>query len=315
MEQFLENVLTGLQSEPKFLQSKYFYDKEGDRLFQKIMASEDYYLTNSEMEILKTQKKEIADSICKKNQKLDIVEFGPGDAIKSVHLIGELVKRNCIENYFPIDISENIIQMLEKKFENEFPTLKFSGLNGEYLSMLREVDKKSSNRKIVLFLGANIGNFLPEAMLYFIRKLSAALSPGDMALIGFDLKKDPNKILRAYNDREGFTKKFNLNLLKRINRELKGDFMPSQFSHFRSYDPGSGSCKSYLISKKKQEVKIGKKKIHFEKDEPVYMEISQKYDPSHIAEAAAAADFIQKKVFKDKNNYFADVLWQKQEVH
>lgn len=311
MEQFLNDVLKGLQSHPKFLQSKYFYDKEGDRLFQKIMASKDYYLTNSEMEILKTQKKQIANSICKKNQKLDLVEFGPGDAVKSIHLIGELVGRNCIDHYIPIDISENIIQLLEKKFMRKFPKLNFSGMNGEYLSMLSEVNTKTSNPKIVLFLGANIGNFLPEAMLYFVKKLSAELSPGDMVLIGFDLKKDPDKILAAYNDREGYTTKFNLNLLTRINRELKGNFKVSQFRHFRNYDPGTGSCKSYLISKKDQEVKIGNARIRFQKDEPIFMEISQKYELSQIEEAATAAGFVQKKVFADKKNYFADVLWQK----
>jgi len=310
MEYFLENVIKGLSSYPKYLQSKYFYDSTGDRLFQKIMASKDYYLTRAEMEILKNKSKQIAREICGK-QKTDVVEFGPGDAVKSIHLIKRMVKNKCIGHYFPIDISENIIELLKKKFEKNLPSLKTIGLHGEYFSMLNQTKIHSDNKRLVIILGANIANYTPEGTMYFLRNLESKLASGDRVLIGFDLKKDPQKILAAYNDRQGFTSRFNLNLLSRINRELNGNFKVNQFTHYRTYDPGSGACKSYLISKRKQQVSIGQHKFNFEKDEDIYMEISQKYSLEQISDLADSSGFKQMKVFTDSKNYFADVLWQK----
>lgn len=311
MEKFLSDVLAGLNSKPKYLQSKYFYDAAGDRLFQKIMQSDDYYLTNCEMEILENQKEEIAGNICRISSRVDVVEFGPGDAVKSIHLIRELNTQQCIGKYFPIDISGNIIQLLEKKFSSEIPNLTLRGFEGEYFAQLWEVNQISSHRKLVIFLGGNIGNYLPENMMKICRQLNEGLAVGDLALIGFDLKKDPATILAAYNDHEGWTAKFNLNLLERINRELDADFDVAAFKHFSTYDPIAGACKSYLISRREQDIHLSDNTIHFIKNEPIFMEVSQKYRPEEIATAARESGFEQLEVFTDKRSFFADVLWQK----
>lgn len=308
MNQFLTDVLKGLQSEPKYLDSKYFYDKKGDELFQKIMSSDEYYLTNAEMEIFSTHQAGMADEVLKNTHQLDVIEFGPGDATKSVHLLKELADRKAIANYFPIDISKNIIGYLTETLPGQIPGIAIHGLAGEYFEMLSSVNKISQNKKLVLFLGANIGNFKFNEMPHFLQKLRSSLSEGDMVLIGFDLKKNPRKILAAYNDSEGYTREFNLNLLNRINKELKGNFMAGNFEHYAMYDPSSGACKSYLISLKNQMVTINGTEINFEKDEPVFMEISQKYSVKEINEFAQNTGFSNNADFFDTHHYFVDVI-------
>jgi dimethylhistidine N-methyltransferase len=308
MNQFLDDVLKGLQASPKYLDSKYFYDKEGDRLFQKIMESDEYYLTNSEMEIFSTQQKCMADAVLKNADTLDVIEFGPGDVTKSVHLLKELSARNAIDNYIPIDISKNIIFFLEDNLPTQIPGLEIKGFAGEYFEMLASAKNVSSNRKLLLFLGANIGNFKFDEMPKFLSRLRNSLSTGDLVLIGFDLKKNPKKILAAYDDAKGYTRAFNLNLLHRINKELNGNFIPDHFEHYAMYDPATGACKSFLISLKKQLVIIGKTEILFEKDEPVFMEISQKYSIPQINEIGKECGFQVLAHFFDCEKYFVDVV-------
>jgi dimethylhistidine N-methyltransferase len=308
MNNFLKDVLHGLQSSPKYLDSKYFYDKKGDELFQKIMASDEYYLTNAEMEIFSKQSAQIADKVLNERKQIDVIEFGPGDAVKSIHLLKELACRNAMSNYFPIDISKNIISVLNKNLPKQIPGLCMQGFAGEYFEMLSEINKISFERKLVLFLGANIGNFKFNEMPVFCKNLHNLLASGDMVLIGFDLKKEPEKILAAYDDKSGYTKEFNLNLLRRINKELMADFEINNFRHYASYDPASGACKSFLISTKEQSVMLEGTEIKFEKNEPVFMEISQKYTAKEIDEILVQCGFEVVYHFFDSNKYFTDVL-------
>lgn len=311
MKQFLSDVLKGLQSTPKYLESKYFYDKRGDELFQDIMASDEYYLTNSEMEIFSGQTAAIAASVLNNGEKLDVIEFGAGDATKSTFLLKELANRNAIDTYFPIDISHNIIQLLTETIPLSVPGINIHGLNGEYFDMLSRAAALTKNRKLVLFLGANIGNFRHDATPGFCKKLRGLLSKDDEVIIGFDLKKNPKKILAAYNDASGFTRDFNLNLLRRINRELNANFDLTSFEHYATYDPDSGACKSYLVSLREQKVCLGENcEINFEKDETIFMEISQKYSTHQIDALAHECGFTPKASFFDSNRYFVDVVWK-----
>lgn len=310
MDQFLQDVLKGLQAKPKYLQSKYFYDKKGDEIFQRIMASDDYYLTDSEMEIFVTKKDKIADAVMGHIPHADVVEFGPGDATKSIYLIKELFSRNALKTYFPIDISENIIEVLAKKITAQIPGIQLHSLNGEYFEMLSQLKKHSSHKKLLLFLGANIGNFKFDETIPFCKKLHELLNPGDLVLIGFDLKKDPKKILAAYNDAAGLTTQFNLNLLSRINEELHSDIDVNSFEHYATYDPGTGACKSYLVCMKEQEIHLGNTTIHFNKDETIFMEISQKYTVEQIDQLGQQCGFAHVGYFFDQQKYFTDVLWR-----
>lgn len=310
MNHFLQDVLTGLRSSPKHLQSKYFYDKAGDELFQKIMASDEYYLTDCEMEIFSEQTHQIADCILRDSNQLSVIEFGPGDATKSTHLLKELLNRSAIATYFPIDISKNIIRLLNARLPESYPDLRIHGLRGEYLDMLSEVNKISTGKKLILFLGANIGNFKFNEMPKFCQKLRQQLSLNDLVFIGFDLKKNPKKILAAYDDASGFTRQFNLNLLTRINNELGGNFDLNNFEHYAMYDPDNGACKSYLVSLKDQTAMIEEEKICFEEGETIFMEISQKYTVKEIDEIAVQQGFTPVAHFFDSNHYFADVVWR-----
>jgi len=311
MNQFLRDVLRGLQSDPKFLQSKYFYDRKGDALFAKIMACREYYLTRCELEIFSRQTRQITDFITAQHPRLDIVELGPGNAVKSIYLLRALRERKAIENYFPVDISGNIIQFLEKRLAGELAGVQVRGLNGEYLSMLAKARTLSRNIKLVLFLGSNIGNIPLEGVVRFCRDLRRQLSPGDLLLIGVDLKKNPRQIRAAYDDSAGYTRRFNLNLLSRINRELGGDFNTRQFGHYATYDPLSGACRSFLVSLKRQDVLIAGTRIALRENELIYMEISQKYDLDQLSGIARQSGFEPVASFLDRKKWFADVVWRR----
>lgn len=307
---FLSDVLVGLQNSPKHLFSKYFYDETGDRLFQQIMHMPEYYLTDCELDIFKNQTSQIADTFLATNQTFDLIELGAGDALKSSYLLKHLVEKGIEFTYMPVDISGNILSVLKNKFSEELPDLKIEIMQGDYFKMLNSAVNGSLKRKIVLFLGGNIGNMQREEALKFCKELNIQLNPGDLLLIGFDLKKNPHTILNAYSDPAGITAAFNLNLLTRINRELDADFDVSRFQHYQTYDPISGACRSYLISLEKQEVKIGNTLFYFEENEPIDMEISQKFSNNDIHELAELSGFTIVKQITDSKNWFVDSVWQ-----
>jgi L-histidine N-alpha-methyltransferase len=308
---FYKDVLDGLRAENKYLSSKYFYDETGDKLFQQIMASPEYYPTRCEMEIMQHQSGKMAKLFMEESPAFDLVELGPGDATKSWFLLRELQKERAAFTYYPIDISSQVIGWLEDKLPATLPGIRMQGLNGDYLEKMHQLNAFSPNRKIVLFMGANIGNMNIQQATHFCRQLRDNLQPGDLLLIGFDLKKHPRTVLDAYNDRQGITRAFNLNLLRRINRELGGDFDIEQFDHYPVYDPVSGACKSYLISLKAQEVHIGDKTVSFRENEAIHMEISQKYTLEETELLAMQSEFEPVHTFFDSKKWFADVLWQR----
>lgn len=308
---FYKDVMQGLRSYPKHLDSKYFYDEHGDELFQQIMNCDEYYLTNCEMEILKTQSADIAASIFASEKSFDVIELGAGDCSKSVYLLRQIFRRNKNFTFFPVDISKHVIDLIEDDLPKKVHGLNIKGLNGEYLEMLKKANQLSLKRKLVLFMGSNIGNMNYEQSIAFCKEVRSSLNPGDYLLIGFDLKKDPQIILNAYNDKEGITRNFNLNLLRRINTELNADFVIENFKHFPVYNPESGECKSYLVSNCKQRVFIGDTDyIDFEENETIHTEISTKYSVEQINKIAASANFEVIEHFYDSKNWFVDVLWK-----
>jgi L-histidine N-alpha-methyltransferase len=306
---FYADVIAGLSASPKRLSSKYFYDAVGDKIFQELMDCPEYYPTNCELEIFSTKTAALAESMIADGDAFDLIELGAGDATKSTHLLKYLQDKQVEFTYLPIDISSNVINYLTVKLPLTIPGLKMTGLNGEYFDMLKKAASLSNRRKVVLFMGSNIGNMPATEATEFCKVLRDHLNPGDMALIGFDLKKSPKVILAAYNDSEGITKRFNLNLLLRMNRELDANFDVSQFDHYAMYDPETGACKSYLISQKDQLVTIGKKTIRFIKDEYIYMEISQKFTIMQTDQMAANTGFRPVDRFFDIKKWFVDTIW------
>ena len=309
MDQFLNEVQSGLSQFPKRLNPKYFYDEKGDKLFQQIMACDEYYPTDCELEIFKNRSSDLVEVLCSGSNQFDLIELGAGDATKSKFLLKALLDQGCDFTYMPIDISHHMIDYLEKSLPTELGDLKVKGWSGEYFEMLDAAANFSKRQKVVLFLGGNIGNFEPADALDFCKKLNSSLQPGDLVLMGFDLKKHPKVVLAAYNDKEGYTRAFNLNLLDRINGELGGNFKVDQFDHYPMYDPATGACKSYLISLGEQEVTVGNQIFKFAANEYIYMEISQKYSVKETDEMARKCGFIPTQHLFDQKEWFLDTIW------
>lgn len=308
--QFLRDVVDGLSASPKRLNSKYFYDEKGDKLFQQIMNCPEYYPTNCELEIFRESTHDLAITLKNGFNTFDLVELGAGDATKSSHLLQELMRLGVDFTYMPIDISSGIISYLEASLPEKISGLKVQGLHGEYFEMLEKANQLSARKKVVLMLGGNIGNEKTEKALTFCRKIRSSLQEGDLVLVGFDLKKNPAVILAAYNDAAGYTRDFNLNLLQRINTELGGNFNLPAFEHFPNYDPVTGACKSYLISKKNQVVSIAGHHFQFSAHERIDMEISQKYSIEETELMASKTGFRTVKHFYDHRKWFVDTVWQ-----
>ncbi|MCU7613509.1 L-histidine N(alpha)-methyltransferase [Chryseobacterium sp. GMJ5] len=302
---FRSDVMNGLRNSPKKLSSKYFYDKAGDRIFQEIMAMPEYYLTKCELDIFKNKTKELSDLLIP-DESFDLIELGAGDAMKSSYLLEYLVEKGTDFTYMPIDISGNILSVLNDKLKNKLPELEVICLEGEYFEMLDKASSLSSKRKVVLFLGGNIGNMNWEEAESFCAALQNNLSKRDMVLIGFDLMKNPHTILNAYNDITGITASFNLNLLTRINRDLGANFNIQNFQHYQTYDPVSGACRSYLVSLISQEVMIGNDKIYFAENELIDMEVSQKFSDKMIKELVEKSGFKVVGEIKDSKGWFVD---------
>ncbi|MCD9616881.1 L-histidine N(alpha)-methyltransferase [Chryseobacterium gleum] len=309
---FRSDILNGLQSTPKKLSSKYFYDKTGDHLFQKIMAMPTYYLTRCELDIFKNKTDELIELLIPGTESFDLIELGAGDAMKSTYLLERLVSKGVDFTYMPIDISGNILSILQEKLSNRLPEMKITCLEGDYFEMLQKAAALSNRRKVVLFLGSNIGNMPLEEAEDFCVHLNKSLSSKDRVLVGFDLKKNPHTVLNAYNDEEGITAAFNLNLLSRINNELGGNFDLKQFQHYQTYDPVSGACRSFLVSLISQQVTIGDTRISFEENEIIDMEISQKFSPEKIRELGEKSGFSITGEIRDSKKWFVDVIWQVQ---
>ena len=310
-KQFAEDVRTGLSSDPKYLQSKYFYNEAGDKLFQQIMDLEDYYLTNAEYDIFDRKKQELLKHFSPDGQRFDLIEFGAGDGLKTKVLIEYFLQQNVDFSYNPIDISANVLYQLSSTLAASFPDLRINPICDDYFHALEELNQTYLEKKVILFLGSNIGNFRGDHSIPFLRHLAADMSPRDKLLIGFDLKKDPEIILRAYNDRQGITRNFNLNLLVRVNEELDADFDLSKFKHYPTYNPQTGEAISYLVCLESHQVTIKglNQTFFFNEWEPVFMEVSQKYSLNDIERLAMNSGFSVVKNFFDVRDYFADSLW------
>ncbi len=308
---FAQDVLAGLTAENKYLSSKYFYDDNGSRIFQEIMNMPEYYLTNAEFEILSMQSQQIIEAL-QFSTPFNIVELGAGDGFKTFKLLEYLVNTNVEFNYVPIDISQEAIDVLTERLKLRLPNLNIKPKVGDYFEILK-VNKESDYPSLLLFLGSNIGNYPEEKAIELLQLFNKNMKIGDKLLIGFDLKKNPIVIHNAYYDPHGITKRFNLNLLLRINRELKADFKIDDFDFYCHYNPITGDVKSYIISLRKQTVYLKElnAKVDFDYNELIWTELSKKYSLDEINTLSTASDFRLTTNFLDCKHYFTDSLWEK----
>ncbi|MGL1888383.1 MAG: L-histidine N(alpha)-methyltransferase [Reichenbachiella sp.] len=309
IEQFKQTVDEGLRKTPKQLPSKYFYDKKGDALFVKIMQMPEYYLTRAEHEIFRDKTNDLIESLglCSSEHK-ELIELGAGDGTKTFELLNALREVEYPFEYCPVDISKNALNLLESAVNKQCPGLKVTPLQGDYFEVLEKL-KDSDHKKVVLFLGSNIGNLHDDQASQFLKLLRDTLNVGDKLLLGVDLLKSKDIVLPAYNDKEGITREFNLNLLHRINRELDADFEVESFEHRPEYDEEIGIAESYLESLQEQTVRINGTGVYtFKKGERIHTEISRKYNDAILARILEGTGFTITAKLMDQNELFADYI-------
>ncbi|NJW53505.1 L-histidine N(alpha)-methyltransferase [Salinimicrobium oceani] len=309
--QFAEDVFCGLTSYPKKLSSKFFYDEKGDQLFQQIMGLPEYYLTGKEYQILVRHREEIGEAFASL-EGFDLIELGAGDGKKTKVLLRHFEEKNYDFKYLPVDISQNVLEQLSQSLETEIPGIEVEPQQGTYAQVLTKLSEYKNRKKIILFLGSNIGNLSQQEAINFLSGIKASMNSKDLFFMGVDQKKHPQVILDAYNDTSGITAAFNKNLLTRINRELEANFDLEAFMHWPLYDPETGIAKSYLVSKKEQVVQINdlNLEVHFQAWETIHTEISQKYDDTSISWLAEEAGLQIVKNWTDKEKCFKNYLFQ-----
>ena len=312
MEALKLDLLSGFSKKNKAIPSKYFYDDNGSALFNRITTHPDYYLTRCELEILDKAKHKIADLFGK--NPFNLVELGPGEGIKT-----ELLIDHCLENkmnftYIPIDISYQYLKEIVDKLDRHQPKIPLLPIHSDYFNGLKWLNLDSNTCNLALFLGSSIGNFSMSGAEEFLCHLRENLHLNDYALIGFDLRKDIDLLQRAYDDSDGITRAFNLNLLHRMNNALGANFDISKFHHYATYNVAIGAMESYLISLEPQTVNINalNTSFNFEAFEAIHVECSYKYTLAQIEALAQRSGFKMVENFFDSQGYFVDSLWQAQ---
>lgn len=305
-----QRALAGLRQTPKCLPSMYFYDDEGSRLFQRIMRLPGYYLTEAEREILAQQWPKLLDAFTPDGRPFELIELGSGDGSKTLALCTAFCKTRATFSYVPVDISAHALGSLLQAFEQNLPGLRVQARIGDYFSGWQQPEQ--GLRQIVMFMGSNLGNMTPDEALAFLRQIRKHLRPGDGLLLGLDLMKNPHTLLAAYNDPEGVTAAFNLNLLRRLNRELGMNFQLDRFSHYACYSPLDGAARSFLISLDKQTVRSARMglQLQFEAGEAIYTEQSQKYNPAMIRQLAQDSGFAPTLHLQDQQGRYCVSFWQ-----
>lgn len=308
---FGQDVLHGLQQPRPQLNSKWFYDARGNALFQEIMRCPEYYLTDAEAEIYTHAAGDLLKEL--RGEPFELIELGAGDGSKTQLLIERFLAAGARFAYRPIDLNGAALAEVRDVIKLRWPKLEFQAVQGDYFEALDRLGRSAGGRRrLVLFPGANVGNFVPAEAVTILQRIGTFLAPGDLLLTGFDLKKDPAVILAAYNDAGGHTAAFNLNLLTRINRELDGNFDLARWRHWETYNPDTGAARSYLLSTEQQEVTIRalNRSFCFRAWQAIAVEISQKYSLREIEGMAEAADFTFVRHLQDRRGYFSDSLWR-----
>ena len=301
---FADDVRQGLGLRPYTLMPKYFYDDLGSALFEAITHLPEYYLTRSERDLLATYAGEIVGAF---DVPLELVELGSGSATKTRLIIDAILERQDVLTFHPIDISPDALIESSEALVASNDALHVRAYAGDYFGVLRSKRMRTTERVLALFLGSNIGNFEPGHARELFALLGETLAPGDGFLIGYDLKKDPETLERAYDDPTGVTAAFNKNLLARINRELGGDFDLRAFSFFARYDEIDGVVRSFLRSTRAQSVRIPALgiEVDFDAGETIHTESSYKFTREDMLALVSPFGFSEARTFTDTNGRYA----------
>jgi len=298
-ENFRDEVLDGLSKSPRQLPYKFFYDQRGAQLFQEICDLPEYYITRTEIEILRLHGADMAKAL---GPQVELIGLGTGAGTKTRILLEELHNPAV---YVPIDISKEQLEQSSARFREMFPTLQVLPVCVDYLEPFElPLPRRLSSRSVIYFPGSTIGNFEPEIASELLARLVDVAGDGGGLLIGVDLQKDRDVLERAYNDAAGVTAQFNKNLLVRINRELEANFDLNRWQHHAIYSPSEGRIEIYLISDKEQTVHIGAREFQFRAGEEILTEYSYKHTIAGFIELARKAGFHFEQVWTDDARWF-----------
>jgi len=299
---FREDVIAGLSRPQKALPPKYFYDARGSRLFEAICRLKEYYPTRAELALTRAHIGEIRRFASKAGfPAITLIEYGSGAGTKSRLMIEAL--RPSV--YIPVDISEGALRDAAANLRRRFPGLAIRPVHGDFSRPLKIPLPQGRIRRVVYFPGSTIGNLAPDEAHAFLRTTRGQVGPQGAMLVGVDLNKDANVLHAAYNDARGVTAAFNLNLLARVNRELRGDFSLRRFRHYAFYNAPLGRIEMHLVSLVRQTVNVGDHRFSFEAGETIHTENSYKYSVDGFRAVAERAGFRGRKVWMDAKKRFS----------
>lgn len=299
-DRFRLDALTGLRQSQKVIPSKYLYDEYGSQLFDQITELDEYYPTRSEMAIMREHVQEMARQL---GPGCLLIEYGSGNSAKTRTLLDHLPEP---AGYVPIDISEEHLRRSADQLEGDYPELTILPIAVDFTRPFQVPDARAPvNRRVVYFPGSTLGNFSPGAARDLLSSIREVAGLNGALLIGVDLRKDVETVTAAYNDREGVTAAFNLNLLTRINRELGADFDLDQFDHRAQYNSDLDCIEMRLLSQRDQTVQIGDQRVEFRAGESILTERSYKYSQSAFEQLARSAGLDVTNVWKDDRDFFS----------
>lgn len=279
------DVLAGLAAQPKAIPPKYFYDEAGCRLFEAICAQPEYVLCRTEHALMEAHLPEVAAAV----GAVDcVIEPGAGDCVKVRALLGALHPSQLVV----LDIAGAPLAAAAGRLAGDYPGVAVTALGMDFIHNLEAAAPYlTADRRLVYYPGSSIGNFAPDDAAALLARFRQLAGEAGQLLIGFDLKKDPVHLHRAYNDAAGVTAAFNLNLLARLNRELDADFNLSQFRHYACYNPTAGRIEMHLVSLVEQSVNVAGQRVHFNLGEALHTENSYKFRRDEFSAIAASADW------------------------
>jgi L-histidine Nalpha-methyltransferase len=303
-------IVCGLKQTPKTLPCQYFYDDRGSQLFEQICDLPEYYPTRTEQSILETYAAEIAQL----TGSCELVELGSGSSRKTRLLLEAYSQANDQLQYCPIDVSAGILKTTALELLSQYPKLKLCGLAGTYEQALDQLPPAELKNRMLIFLGSTIGNLNAAECDRFLQRVQQALQPGEFFLLGVDLQKDPAILEAAYNDAQGVTAAFNLNILNHLNWRFQGDFKPEQFSHQAFYNTVEHQIEMHLRSLETQAVALETLDFQttLQAGETIHTEISRKFHLPTLVKTLEAYAFQPLQVWTDPNNWFGLLLCQRQ---
>ncbi len=305
----IQAVIQGLSAQPKSLPPRFFYDDRGSRLFEQICQLPEYYLTRTETQIFQT----CADAIAQITGACELVELGSGSSTKTRLLLDAYQRANLPLRYVPIDVSAGILKDSAHQLLADYATLKIYGMVGTYEQALHALMPSTLPSRLIAFIGSTLGNLLPDECDQFLAHIAEALEPGDYFLLGIDLQKSIDVLEAAYNDSQGITAAFNLNMLHHLNQKFAANFDGTQFEHVAFYNTALNQIEMHLKSLTHQEVHFSAPNfsVSFEAGETIHSEVSRKFDLQQMQQQLRSHGLATVKVWTDPQEWFGVILAQR----